>query len=264
LSTPAIALHEASKRFGRVLALDRVRFTIEPGDVIGFVGPNGSGKTTTLRMISGFLDPDHGRVEVLGHDVSRERTRVRVSIGYMPESVPLYGDMRVAEYLRFRARLKRLGRATSRERAAAVAALCGLEQHQQRIIGQLSKGYRQRVGLADALLCEPPILLLDEPTSGLDPVQVREFRRLIADLATRHTIVISSHILSEIEVMASRIIMLARGRVVGQGTLAELRAACGLDDKRSLEDIFMALAEEPGDRTREPGDEAGEAGEAAK
>jgi ABC-2 type transport system ATP-binding protein len=257
LSAPAIALYEASKRFGRVLALDRICFTIAPGEVIGFVGPNGSGKTTTLRMISGFLDPDAGRVEVAGHDVTRERTRVRAGIGYMPESVPLYSDMRVAEFLRFRGRLKRLGRDRTRERVAQVAGLCGLGEHQQRIIGQLSKGFRQRVGLADALLGEPPILLLDEPTSGLDPVQVREFRKLIAGLAERHTIVISSHILSEIEVMASRIIMLARGRVVGDGTLAELRTACGLDDTGSLEDVFVALA---GNQARQ-GQDAGQAGQ---
>jgi ABC-2 type transport system ATP-binding protein len=258
LSAPAIALHEASKRFGRVLALDTICFTIQPGEVIGFVGPNGSGKTTTLRMISGFLDPDSGRVEVAGHDVTQERTRVRAGIGYMPESVPLYSDMRVAEFLRFRGRLKRLGRARTRERVAQVAELCGLAEHQQRIIGQLSKGFRQRVGLADALLGEPPILLLDEPTSGLDPVQVREFRKLIAGLAARHTIVISSHILSEIEVMAGRIIMLARGRVVGDGTLAELRTACELDDRGSLEDVFVALAGKSAPRDAGAGGEDGQ------
>ncbi|MEM9488070.1 MAG: ABC transporter ATP-binding protein, partial [Myxococcota bacterium] len=163
MSEHAIALDRASKRFGRTIALDRVSFAVAPGEVLGFVGRNGAGKTTALRVLSGFIDLDSGRARVLGTDVASQRTAV-AAIGYLPESVPLYRDMRISEYLRFRARLKGIGRAQRAERIADACQRCGLSGAERRIIGHLSKGWRQRVGLADTLLARPPVLLLDEPT----------------------------------------------------------------------------------------------------
>ncbi len=245
MTVPALQLRSLCRRFGGVEAISDVSFTVAEGEVLGFVGPNGSGKTTTLRIVAGFLDADAGRVEVGGYDVVRERHRAQEQIGYLPESVPLYRDMRVTEYLRFRARLKGLGRRRVRERVDAVLETCDLGDSADRVIGRLSKGFRQRVGLADALVAEPPILILDEPTSGLDPLQVREFRSFIADLSAHHTVVLSSHILTEIENLATRVVVLSGGRVVADGALDELRAGCGLEPDRSLEEVFLALVSPP-------------------
>lgn len=240
---PAIALDGVYKRFGAQRALDGVSFRIDSGQVVGFVGVNGSGKTTTLRIISGFLDPDEGRVQVAGYDVGQARSHVRSMIGYMPENTPLYRDMRVHEYLRFRARLRGLSRKRTADRVEATCTECGLDGQQRRVIGHLSKGYRQRVGLADALLSEPSILLLDEPTSGLDPMQVREFRALVSGLATSRTVMISSHILSQLELVAERLLVMSAGRVVGDGDVDALRAQCGMSERDSLEDVFVALSD---------------------
>lgn len=239
----AIVLRDVSKRFGQHRALTAIEFAVPAGQVVGLIGPNGSGKTTLLRIISGFLDPDEGTVEVAGHSVRDARMYVRTQLGYMTENVPLYRDMRVTEYLSMRARLRGVARTEVATCVARVSERCHLRDVKRRLIGQLSKGYRQRVGLADALLCQPPILLLDEPTSGLDPLQVREFRALINELAGTHTIVISSHVLPELQVVADRVLVLSGGRLVGAGTLTELRARCGLDADRSLEDVFVALSE---------------------
>ena len=207
LTQPAIELLDIHKRFGRTIALGGVSLVARRGEVLGFVGQNGAGKSTALRIASGFLDPDRGSARIMGRDVRTERSRARQAIGYLPESAPLYRDMRVSEFLRFRARLKGVVRGAVNRRIAEVCDRLGLADHQRAVIGTLSRGYRQRVGLADALIGEPPILLLDEPTSGLDPMQRRELRTLLADLAGQHTIVLSSHALTEIETLASRVVV---------------------------------------------------------
>jgi ABC-2 type transport system ATP-binding protein len=238
---PAILARELTKRYGRTDALRGVSFTVEAGEVVGFVGPNGAGKSTALRILTGFLDPDAGTAEIAGCDIVGQRKQAQTRIGYMPESVPLYLDMRVHEYLGFRARLKGVTRPAVGARLDAALALCGLEDQRRRLIGQLSRGYRQRVGLADALIADPPILILDEPTAGLDPVQTRAFRALLGQLGADRSVLVSSHDLGDIEAVADRIVVLAGGQVVGNGTLDELRAGLGLPAGSSLEDVFVAL-----------------------
>ena len=210
------------KRFGRLTAVDAVNLDIGADQVVGFLGHNGAGKTTTLRMIAGYLTPTAGCVHVNGVDVVHDPVRARAQIGYLPESVPLYTEMRVREYLRFRAKLYGLNRAA---RAAAIdlaVQRCRLEDVMDRPIHQLSKGYRQRVGLAATLLHDPPVLILDEPTIGLDPAQILDIRQLIRDLGAHHTVVLSTHILPEVEAICDRVVMIARGRIRADGTMHEL------------------------------------------
>ncbi|UCD76639.1 MAG: ABC transporter ATP-binding protein [Phycisphaerales bacterium] len=220
-----IIARRLTRRFGRITAVDRVDFTVPKGEVVGFLGPNGAGKTTTIRMITGYLPPTRGDVLVDSLSVGRNVQKVRRRIGYLPESTPLYGEMRVLEFLKMRAKL--FGITRSRRRQAIDLALrrCWLTDVRRRPINQLSRGFRQRVGLAAALLHEPPVLILDEPTVGLDPAQVREMRSLIRELAGRHTILLSSHILSEVELTCDRIIVIDRGCIRGQGAIEELKAA---------------------------------------
>jgi ABC-2 type transport system ATP-binding protein len=213
-----------SKSYGSFRAVHDLSFEVPRGEVVGFLGPNGAGKSTTLRMLSGFLGASSGEAWVNGYSVVEEGDKARESIGYMPESAPLYLEMRVREYLSFRAELKRVPSAKRRgqiERALEAATLVDVADV---IIGQLSKGYRQRVGLADALVSSPPLLILDEPTAGLDPNQIREVRALIEELSAEHTILLSTHILSEVEAVCTRAVVIARGELVAEGTLAELRA----------------------------------------
>jgi ABC-2 type transport system ATP-binding protein len=219
-----IVARDLSKRFGNVLAVDSINLRIPRGRVVGFLGPNGAGKTTTIRMIAGSLPPSSGTIEVDGLDVARHPLEARRRIGYLPESAPLYTEMRVIEYLRFRTRIFAVPR--SKRRAAIGGALerCGLVDVRRRTIGHLSKGYRQRVGLAAALLHDPPLLILDEPTVGLDPAQIREVRRLVRDLAGRHTVLLSTHILPEAELACDDIIMIAGGRIQVEGPVDKLRA----------------------------------------
>jgi len=219
-----ISVDRLAKRFGPIVALDGVTFTVGRGEVVGFLGPNGAGKTTTLRIVAGFLAADGGRVVVGGHDVAAEPIAARRGIGYLPESVPLYGEMRVEEYLAFRARLKGVGWRDARGRVGAALELARVADVRRRLCGQLSRGYRQRVGLADALVARPPILVLDEPTAGLDPNQIREVRDLVRDLARDHTVLLSSHILPEVEAVATRVVILVRGRVVAEDRPEALRA----------------------------------------
>jgi ABC-2 type transport system ATP-binding protein len=214
-----------TKRFGRFIAVDSVDFQIGRGRVVAFLGPNGAGKTTTLRMIAGYLPPTAGTVHVDGLDVSRDHRSVRQHIGYLPESAPLYTEMRVIEFLRFRARMFSIERSRRHRAIELVLRRCGLENVRLRLISHLSKGYRQRVGLAAALLHQPPVLILDEPTVGLDPSQIREMRALIRELAHHHTIVLSTHILPEVELTCDEVLMIARGRIRAQGTLDQLRAS---------------------------------------
>ena len=214
-----------SRRFGRRVALDGVSLRVRRGEIVGLVGPNGAGKSTLLRILAGYLDPDGGTVAIAGR------------AGYLVETSPLPPEMRVLEYLRFRAALKRV----PRDAVAPAIARAGLAGEERRILGTLSKGYRQRVGLADALLGEPAALLLDEPASGLDPMQTRELRALLGELATGAAILMSTHALGELETLAARIVVIAGGRVAADGTPAALRAQTGA---ATLEDAVIALATE--------------------
>jgi ABC-2 type transport system ATP-binding protein len=219
-----IEVRDLVKDYGAFRAVRNVSFSVAKGEVVGFLGPNGAGKSTTLRIVAGFLGATSGVVRVNGHDVVEEPLAARASIGYMPEAAPLYPEMRVREYLGFRAELKGV---PSKERKAAVRRAmedAGLLEMEQVLIGQLSKGYRQRVGIGDALVASPPLLLLDEPTAGLDPNQIREVRALINRLRERHTVLVSTHILSEVETMCTRGVLIARGQLIAEGTLDELRA----------------------------------------
>lgn len=219
-----IVAEDLTKDYGTVVAVKSLSFEVGRGEVVGFLGPNGAGKSTTLRMLAGFLGPTSGRARINGFDVLEDSLAARRSLGYMPESSPLYGELRVREYLEFRAALKQVpGRERRRavERALALAAVADMAEV---LIRHLSKGYRQRVGLADALVASPPLLILDEPTAGLDPNQIREVRKLVRALAEEHTLLLSTHILPEVESVCSRALVLHRGQLVAQGTLDELRA----------------------------------------
>jgi len=203
-----------TRYYGAFLAVDHVSFGIDRGEIVGLLGPNGAGKTTTIRMLTGFLPATEGTAAIGGFDVLGEPIEVRRHIGYMPENNPLYPEMRVREYLAFRADLKGVPRRIRRKRIAGCMERCGAGSVAGQIVGTLSKGFRQRVGLADALLGDPDVLILDEPTIGLDPNQVRETRSLIRDLSARHTVLISTHILAEAEAICQRVLIIDRGRIV--------------------------------------------------
>ena len=211
------------KWYGPTLAVDHVSFNIEPGQIVGFLGPNGAGKTTTLRILTGILPPTAGQAFINGHDVLTASEQARRDIGYLPESTPLYREMRVSEYLHYRGKLFGMDRAKRKQRINEVCDRCGLGTAQRRVIGHLSKGNRQRVGLAQALLHEPSVLILDEPTAGLDPNQIGEVRKLIGELRGEHTILLSSHILPEVEKTADRVRIITQGRIAADGTPEELR-----------------------------------------
>ncbi len=224
-----------TKWYGPVRGIEGLSFRVEPGQVVGFLGPNGAGKSTTLRILTGYMPPTSGTARIAGHDVLRESLAARGEIGYLPESTPLYPEMRVEEYLHHRGRLMGMGRARRRQRIDAVCDRCGLEPVRRRTIGRLSKGNRQRVGLAQALLHEPRVLILDEPTAGLDPNQIQEVRKLIAELRGEHTIMLSTHILPEIERVADRLIVVASGRIVAEGSPEELRRSVQRDGRVVVE-----------------------------
>src|SRR5512142_455706 len=203
-----IEVANLTKRYAGKTAVSDISFTVGRGEIVGLLGPNGAGKSTTMRILACYLAASSGTVRVSGLDVFNESEGVRRRIGYMPENNPLHYDMRVREYLKFRARLKGLSRNRSRERVDVVTEQCGLTEVSRRIIGQLSKGYRQRVGLADALVHEPELLILDEPTIGLDPNQIRSVRQLIEGLGGTHTVLVSTHILPEAEVTCHRVVIM--------------------------------------------------------
>ena len=218
-----IQVSNLTKRYAGRTAVDDISFTVARGEIVGLLGPNGAGKSTTMRVLAGFMPASSGTVRVAGFDVFHDSDEVRRRIGYMPENNPLYPEMRVREYLKFRARLKGLGWKKSRERVTTVMAQCGLTEVGRRVIGQLSKGYKQRVGLADALVHEPDLIILDEPTIGLDPQQIRSVRQLIKSLAGRHTVLISTHILPEAEMMCHRMLIMFDGRVLASDTPENLQ-----------------------------------------
>ncbi len=217
-----IEVNALTRTYPGIVAVDAISFKVEKGEVAGFLGPNGAGKTTTMRILSCFLAPTAGSARVAGFDVVRESMAVRRRVGYLPESNPLYTEMRVEEYLRFRAKIKGVAGADREKRVGVVVERCGLAERRRSIIGHLSKGLKQRVGLADAIVHDPEVLILDEPTQGLDPNQVREMRDVIRELGKDRTVLLSSHILSEVEKVCARILIMNRGRLVEQGTPEEI------------------------------------------
>lgn len=229
-----IDVNGLTKSYGSTDAIKDLSFSVDRGEIVGFLGPNGAGKSTTMRILCGYLPADAGEVRIAGFDIFSQSIKARSRIGYLPENVPLYPEMRVGEYLAYRASLKGVRSRRIPEKVEDALELCNLRSVQRQLIGTLSKGYRQRVGLADALVNEPDILILDEPTIGLDPNQIRDIRNLIKSLATRHTILLSSHILSEVEMTCSRVMILNKGHIVASGTPAELRERSGLPISGSI------------------------------
>jgi ABC-2 type transport system ATP-binding protein len=217
-----IQVEHLTKRYSGFTAVSDVSFHVAKGEIVGFLGPNGAGKSTTMRMITGYLPPTSGRAWIAGFDIFTDSISARRQLGYLPESTPLYQDMRVEEYLRYRASLKGVPSSALRDRVGDVLELCNLQEKQRAIIGTLSKGQRQRVGIADALVHDPALLILDEPTIGLDPNQIRQVRELIKNLATRRTVLISTHILPEVEMMCSRVVVIHRGRIRAADTAENL------------------------------------------
>ncbi len=213
-----IEVRDLTKQYAGRVAVDRLSFEVAPGEIVGFLGPNGAGKSTTMRILSGFMPATSGSAMVAGHDVFRESLAVRRKVGYMPEMAPLYLDMRVKEYLHFRGELKGLRGRDLRARTGEVMDLCSITDVRRRVIGNLSKGYRQRVALADALIHRPELLILDEPTNGLDPAQIRHVRELLRGLREKHTILLSTHILHEVEQTCDRVIMIHQGRIQASDT----------------------------------------------
>ncbi len=241
-----IKVENLFKRYGHVTAVDGIGFEVGKGEIVGFLGPNGAGKSTTMRMLACYLPPTSGRAEVAGYDIFKDSLRAREHIGYMPEHVPLPQDMRVGEYLRFRGALKGIPGRRIKERLADVCELCSLVDVRHKLIGSLSKGYRQRVGLADAMIHEPELLILDEPTIGLDPNQIRQVRELIRNLRRHHTILLSTHILSEVEMTCTRVIIINKGKIEASDTPENLRARLGVGGEILLEirvsDIAAAVS----------------------
>jgi ABC-2 type transport system ATP-binding protein len=219
-----IQVEHLTKRYGPVTAVQDVSFQVDKGLIVGFLGPNGAGKSTTMKILSCFMPATEGTARVAGYDVFSQSMEVRRRIGYLPENAPLYNDLPVAVYLDFVAEIKGVGRAARRARVAEVMERCFVADMRDRLIGRLSKGYRQRVGLAQALLGDPEVLILDEPTIGLDPRQITEIRALIRSLAGQHTVILSTHILPEVSMVCDGVVIINRGRIVAQGTQSELVA----------------------------------------
>jgi len=217
-----IQVEHLTKRYGPVTAVSDVSFNVDKGTIVGFLGPNGAGKSTTMKILSCFMPASGGSARVAGYDVFTQSLDVRRRIGYLPENAPLYTDLPVASYLEFVAEIKGVGRRERRARVDEVMERCFITDMRRRLIGRLSKGYRQRVGLAQALLGNPDVLILDEPTIGLDPKQITEIRSLIRSLAGQHTVILSTHILPEVSMVCDGVIIINRGRIVAQGTQSEL------------------------------------------
>src|ERR1700674_5941193 len=227
-----IKVENLTKRYAGQTAIKDLNFEVGKGEIMGFLGPNGAGKTTTMRILAGFMPATSGRASIAGFDVFEQSLQARSRLGYMPEHVPLYNDMRVTEYLDYRAALKGVPHRRIAERVGDVKELCGLREVERKLIGTLSKGYRQRVGVADALVNEPELLILDEPTIGLDPNQIRQVRQLIKNLGKQHTILLSTHILPEVEMTCTRVIIIHKGRIEACDTpenlLGQIRRAGGV------------------------------------
>ena len=231
-----IEVSHLTKKYGKHLAVDDLSFTVEDGQIYGLLGPNGAGKSTIMNILTGYLSATSGQVTVAGHPLPEEADAAKACVGYLPEQPPLYPEMTVGEYLDFVAELKKVPRAQRKEQVLRAARRTGLEKVLPRLIRSLSKGYRQRVGIAQALLGSPELIILDEPTVGLDPAQVIEIRKLIQELGKAHTVILSSHILSEVQAVCQQVLILSKGKLAASGSLQELTA-----DGKSLEEVFLAL-----------------------
>ena len=231
-----IEVSHLTRLYGARAAVKDLSFTVEDGQICGLLGPNGAGKSTIMNILTGYLAPSGGTVTVCGHPLPEEAEAAKACVGYLPETPPLYPEMTVEEYLRFAAALKGVRRARRAGEAVRAARRTGLEDLMPRLIRNLSKGYRQRVGIAQALLGSPQLIILDEPTAGLDPAQVIEVRRLIRELGRSHTVILSSHILSEVQAVCTQVLILSQGRLAAGGSLEELTAG-----GRSLEELFLEL-----------------------
>ena len=241
-----IEVKELTKRYSRTTAVDRISFSIEKGQIVGFLGPNGAGKTTTMRVLTCFLPPSAGAATVAGFDVLEQPREVKKRIGYLPETPPLYPEMATSEYLRFVGKLKGLGGAELDKRIDYVCERCFITDVRKKLLGKLSKGYRQRVGLAQAIIHNPDVLILDEPTAGLDPKQINETRDLIKSLAGDHTIVLSTHILPEVEQICERVIIINKGKLVATDSVRNLQART-----RGVESLLLEVAGRDGDLNSE-------------
>ena len=242
-----IEVSHLTKQYGNHLAVDDVSFTVADGQICGLLGPNGAGKSTIMNILTGYLSATSGQVTVAGHPLPEEADAAKACVGYLPEQPPLYPEMTVQEYLTFAAELKGVKKAERKERVCRAARRTGLETVLPRLIRSLSKGYKQRVGIAQALLGSPRLIILDEPTVGLDPAQVIEIRKLIRELGRAHTVILSSHILSEVQAVCQQILILSKGHLAAAGSLEELTA-----DGKSLEEVFLELTDgEPEEATGE-------------
>lgn len=233
-----IEVSHLTKQYGNHLAVDDVSFTVADGQICGLLGPNGAGKSTIMNILTGYLSATSGQVTVAGHPLPEEADAAKACVGYLPEQPPLYPEMTVQEYLTFAAELKGVKKAERKEQVCRAARRTGLETVLPRLIRSLSKGYKQRVGIAQALLGSPRLIILDEPTVGLDPAQVIEIRKLIRELGRAHTVILSSHILSEVQAVCQQILILSKGHLVAAGSLEELTA-----DGKSLEEVFLELTD---------------------
>jgi ABC-2 type transport system ATP-binding protein len=246
-----IEVQQLTKRYGDLTAINNISFSVASGQILGFLGPNGSGKTTTMRIITGFMPASSGTVKVAGFDIFDDSFEARKRIGYLPENPPLYNDMTVTSYLRFVARIKGMRKGDMTEALDRVVNRCGLTHVTNRVTGHLSKGYRQRVGLAQAIIHNPQVLVLDEPTVGLDPQQIIEIRSLIKELAGAHTVVLSTHILPEVAQVCEKVVIISSGRVVMEDMMANLTQG------KSLEDVFLqAISQDEPQRSLQPNQEA--------
>jgi len=242
-----IEVSHLTKQYGNHLAVDDVSFTVADGQICGLLGPNGAGKSTIMNILTGYLSATSGQVTVAGHPLPEEADAAKACVGYLPEQPPLYPEMTVQEYLTFAAELKGVKKAERKEQVCRAARRTGLETVLPRLIRSLSKGYKQRVGIAQALLGSPRLIILDEPTVGLDPAQVIEIRKLIRELGRAHTVILSSHILSEVQAVCQQILILSKGHLAAAGSLEELTA-----DGKSLEKVFLELTDgEPEEATGE-------------
>ena len=242
-----IEVSHLTKQYGKHLAVDDVSFTVADGQICGLLGPNGAGKSTIMNILTGYLSATSGQVTVAGHPLPEEADAAKACVGYLPEQPPLYPEMTVQEYLTFAAELKGVKKAERKEQVCRAARRTGLEAVLPRLIRSLSKGYKQRVGIAQALLGSPRLIILDEPTVGLDPAQVIEIRKLIRELGRAHTVILSSHILSEVQAVCQQILILSKGHLAAVGSLEELTA-----DGKSLEEVFLELTDgEPEEATGE-------------
>ena len=242
-----IEVSHLTKQYGNHLAVDDVSFTVADGQICGLLGPNGAGKSTIMNILTGYLSATSGQVTVAGHPLPDEADAAKACVGYLPEQPPLYPEMTVQEYLTFAAELKGVKKAERKEQICRAARRTGLETVLPRLIRSLSKGYKQRVGIAQALLGSPRLIILDEPTVGLDPAQVIEIRKLIRELGRAHTVILSSHILSEVQAVCQQILILSKGHLAAAGSLEELTA-----DGKSLEEVFLELTDgEPEEATGE-------------